>query len=902
MEDKCRRCSRPRIENLTICAVCQQKNMERFTKNKHQCKWITKTNGQCTIRTDKSLNYCKRHNEYEELVKPEEISELKECSCCIRKRIDSEFIRNNQIFKTCNECEERRIQNVANNNINKIKCTVDNCPNNTIDNNQYCLLHINYIKKDDTMCSNDYCYDLIEEGYKQCAKCRSNERSKYNTIDNRLRYYIKNCKYENKKWELSKEYAKKLFLDKCHYCGKIANQTDFNGIDRKNSNEFYNINNCVSCCETCNYMKQQLNYNDFINIIHHLAFTHNINDNIENEHYELFKFPLNVTYYKYQVGALDRKLEFKLTKKEFDNLIIKNCYYCKSIPSKYSGIDRLDNNKGYNLENCVACCTTCNFMKHNLNYDDFILHIKKIYNNLNNIIINQTDADSIEEKLIKLFTNGTSDINPYQEKFNYDDQYYLDMLFDGKLDEIKKIKIKLEFVENSEQRDIWNFYRARLSSFRKNVENKKNGIGKRIFILVKDESSNKYLGILGLSSDYASVSGRDNYIGWTKDMKFEDKLLNKLFNIMMCVPSTVFGYNFCGGKLLAKLCYSKEVIQYYYNKYQDIPLGISTMSIYGKSIQYDRILELKFVGYSSGEGLKSFSNETLELSREYLSLNGVDVNKLANQTQPTAKIIGKTLSLLGLSKDEYMYHHVKRGVYFGQLFKDSLKILRKEVDNNINENNINTLRSVDTIYNEWYNKYAMKRYTHLLTESRLIKINKLMWSKQYKRFERNNKYKAKKVILIQNDNNESEPDQNINILSSSENNDIKENKNINTDDKKENLIISKKKKVFSEETKIKISESKRNKNKKYGIETDKKILNTLMNSITGKQLAFELSNPELTLNEKYVQRARSEFVKKVIVYKQENSDIKSILEKLKEYYTFEIRKECVLCAITLYKL
>ena len=76
----------------------------------------------------------------------------------------------------------------------------------------------------------------------------------------------------------------------------------------------------------------------------------------------------------------------------------------------------------------------------------------------------------------------------------------------------------------------------------------------------------------------------------------------------------------------------------------------------------------------------------------------------------------------------------------------------------------------------------------------------------------------------------------------------------------------------------------------------------VMNSITGKQLAFELSNPELTLNEKYVQRARSEFVKKVIVYKQENSDIKSIMQKLKDYYTFEIKKESVLCAIMLYKL
>jgi len=900
MEDKCRRCFRPRIENLTICAECQKRALDRAIKNKHQCNWIIETDEQCSIRTDKSLNYCKRHNKFEGVVKPEDVLKLKKCSCCRDRKLDDDFKRNNDIFNTCNDCEIIRQKNVSKKQITRVKCTVDNCTNNIIDNNQYCLLHINYIEKDDTMCSNRSCYELIIEGYKQCAKCRLQDLNQCNNLTRMNNYYTRNAKIENKNWELSKEQANKFFNDKCHYCGKPKILDKYNGIDRKNSNNGYNLYNCVSCCETCNFMKQQLNYNDFINIIHHLAFKYDINDNIENEHHELFKFPLNVTYSKYQHGALERKLEFTLTKENFDTIIIKDCHYCKSSPVKYSGIDRLDNNKGYTLDNCVACCTTCNFLKHTLNYNDFILHIKKIYYNLNNMLIDDNSIDVIHDKLIKLITNDNNDVNPYQEEFSKDDNYYLNMLFDGKLDDVKKIKIKLEFVENSEQRDIWNFYRARLSSFRKNVENKKNGMGKRIFILIKDETSNKYIGILGLSSDYASVSGRDNYIGWSKDMKFEDKLLNKLFNIMMCVPSTVFGYNFCGGKLLAKLCYSKEVIQYYYNKYQDIPLGISTMSIYGKSIQYDRIPELKFIGYSSGEGLKSFSNETLELSRQYLTLNGVDVNKLVNQTHPTAKIIGKTLSLLGLSKDEYMYHHVKRGVYFGQLFRDSLKILRKEIDNNITETNINTLRSVDTIYNEWYNKYAMKRYTHLLNESRLIKINKLLWSKQYKIFERNNKYKVKKVSILQI--NSVEPEQNINIISSSESNDIEQNQNIITTEKEENVVITKKKKVLSEESKIKISESKKNKNKKYGIETDKKILNTLMNTITGKQLAIELSTPENTINEKYVQRIRSDFVKKVVIYKQENSDIKSIMQKLKDHYTFEIKKESILCAITLYKL
>ena len=172
--------------------------------------------------------------------------------------------------------------------------------------------------------------------------------------------------------------------------------------------------------------------------------------------------------------------------------------------------------------------------------------------------------------------------------------------------------------------------------------------------------------------------------------------------------------------------------------------------------------------------------------------------------------------------------------------------------------------------------------------SRLIKINKLIWSKEYKKFERNNKYKNKIKI-----NKITESDENLNIISSSINDEEKQEKNI---------IIPQKKKILTDESKKKISDSKRNKNKKYGIEIDKKILNTLMNTITGKQLAIDLSTPEIIINEKYVQRVRSDFVKKIVVYKQENSDIKTIMQKLKDYYNFEIRKECIACVITLYKL
>jgi len=43
-------------------------------------------------------------------------------------------------------------------------------------------------------------------------------------------------------------------------------------------------------------------------------------------------------------------------------------------------IDRVDPKKGYTKDNCVPCCATCNFVKNNMNYGDFIQYIRSLYN------------------------------------------------------------------------------------------------------------------------------------------------------------------------------------------------------------------------------------------------------------------------------------------------------------------------------------------------------------------------------------------------------------------------------------------------------------------------------------------------------------------------------------------
>lgn len=47
------------------------------------------------------------------------------------------------------------------------------------------------------------------------------------------------------------------------------------------------------------------------------------------------------------------------------------CYYC-GYEIKTCGIDRVDNAKGYDLDNLKTCCRWCNAMKSNMSQRDFI--------------------------------------------------------------------------------------------------------------------------------------------------------------------------------------------------------------------------------------------------------------------------------------------------------------------------------------------------------------------------------------------------------------------------------------------------------------------------------------------------------------------------------------------------
>lgn len=55
----------------------------------------------------------------------------------------------------------------------------------------------------------------------------------------------------------------------------------------------------------------------------------------------------------------------------------KPCHYCGGAITTV-GIDRIDNTKGYAMNNCVSCCRTCNIAKGAMSPSDFMTHAKKI--------------------------------------------------------------------------------------------------------------------------------------------------------------------------------------------------------------------------------------------------------------------------------------------------------------------------------------------------------------------------------------------------------------------------------------------------------------------------------------------------------------------------------------------
>lgn len=81
---------------------------------------------------------------------------------------------------------------------------------------------------------------------------------------------------------------------------------------------------------------------------------------------------------RYKYRAKKAGLEITITLKDFKKITNQPCVYCDE-EERQRGIDRVDNNKGYVIDNCASCCGKCNMMKMKQTKEEFLEHIEKIY-------------------------------------------------------------------------------------------------------------------------------------------------------------------------------------------------------------------------------------------------------------------------------------------------------------------------------------------------------------------------------------------------------------------------------------------------------------------------------------------------------------------------------------------
>ena len=99
-----------------------------------------------------------------------------------------------------------------------------------------------------------------------------------------LREYHRGAKDRGFVWNLSGEQFDKLTSSNCHYCGippytvkknrHRNGQFVYNGIDRVDNSQGYEIENCVSCCKVCNRAKDIMGLEEFLSWVRRIARRH----------------------------------------------------------------------------------------------------------------------------------------------------------------------------------------------------------------------------------------------------------------------------------------------------------------------------------------------------------------------------------------------------------------------------------------------------------------------------------------------------------------------------------------------------------------------------------------------------------------------------------------------------
>lgn len=249
--------------------------------------------------------------------------------------------------------------------------------------------------------------------------------------------------------------------------------------------------------------------------------------------------------------------------------------------------------------------------------------------------------------------------------------------------------------------------------------------GRFVKFVVKDETSGKYLGVVSISSDVISISCRDEWIGWDKDVKLGGKLNNSAIGSCI-VPTQPFGYNFLGGKLVASMLVTQAVADVWEKLYDDVLVGLTTTSLYGGHSMYQRIPFWKELGKSKGAISIKPDDDVYEEWHHWIKENmkqDYQERILSKDTSngPVTGIKQQILNLIfkavGVSQSKYK-HGFERGVYYATRYENTREFLRGEITKEQLIKSTKLTKDVDSVL-DWWKPKAIARYEKLHEEGRL---------------------------------------------------------------------------------------------------------------------------------------------------------------------------------------
>ena len=365
---------------------------------------------------------------------------------------------------------------------------------------------------------------------------------------------------------------------------------------------------------------------------------------------------------------------------------------------------------------------------------------KKILNEKINKWIKLSDKIKSKELIKK-------ELEKKENLFKYDKKYYRDLIFFSKSENvINEIDLEIIFCKgNTKLNDIWKYFKIMSSS----CVTGDNGIG-CLKMMIRDKKSEKYLGILEISNDLLNIEDRDKFIGWNKNIQ-KDKInidrenLSKarssfLVNITCCIGLQPMAYNLNIGKLLVKTVFSREVFKHFYDNRGYYYAGVTTFGLYGKSIQYDRLKEIKYIGLTKGTGICDLSIDLKDEISNFVKIYYPnEYFRRSKMSSSKMRIIQFGLNQLEFNQDKILNHGNLRGIYFGFTTNQSKDFLNGKMNNfNINLDNIKTFNE---IFQEWKNRWAIQRLNNLIINNRFkiafelkdftLKEKKNEYSKQY---------------------------------------------------------------------------------------------------------------------------------------------------------------------------